>query len=243
MKYRHCDGKLVLKVTDNREPWRNVDLSLFSSLCNLLPFRGEAFRRAQKPNSLKHDITCPPFFAGFLHHCFLAGFLHHCYVQLLVLQWPGSFCNVNRCCPMSTGYPEIFFTIYGLWLAFRNGMFPSCDKNMPSASKYNRRKMDPLIGEMIQHWHSFRCPSSDGHSFWQHEWDKHGTCSFSTFDQLSYFTAALNLKKKVDILSWLKAEGIFPDNNKYESKLVFQYLRREIGYKPAIQCIIKSGKQ
>ncbi|CAL9091699.1 unnamed protein product [Musa acuminata var. zebrina] len=59
----------------------------------------------------------------------------------LVLQWPGSFCNVNRCYPMCTGYPEIFFTNHGLWPAFRNGMFPSCDKNMPSASKYNQRKV------------------------------------------------------------------------------------------------------
>ncbi|CAL9091693.1 unnamed protein product [Musa acuminata var. zebrina] len=32
----------------------------------------------------------------------------------LVLQWPGSFCNVNRYCPMSTGYPEKKFTIHGL---------------------------------------------------------------------------------------------------------------------------------
>ncbi|CAL9188651.1 unnamed protein product, partial [Musa hybrid cultivar] len=59
----------------------------------------------------------------------------------LVLYWPGSFCNANRCCPMSTGYPEIFFAIHGLWPALRNGMFPSCDKNMSSVSKYNRRKV------------------------------------------------------------------------------------------------------
>ena len=103
--------------------------------------------------------------------------------------------------------------------------------------------MDPLICKMIQHWHSFRCPSSDGHSFWQHEWDKHGTCSLSRFDQPSYFTAALNLKNKVDILSSLEAKGIFPNNNKYNSKLIFQNVRREIGYKPAIQCNTKSGKQ
>ena len=103
--------------------------------------------------------------------------------------------------------------------------------------------MNPLIGEMIKHWHSFRCPSSDGHSFWRHEWDKHGTCSMSRFDQVSYFTAALKLKETVDILSYLKAEGIFPNNRKYKKNHIFDILIRKIGYKPAIQCNTKSGKQ
>ncbi|CAL9182373.1 unnamed protein product, partial [Musa hybrid cultivar] len=67
----------------------------------------------------------------------------------LVLQWPGSFCNVNRCCPMSTRYPENVFTIHGFWLAFCNGMFPSCDKNMPSASKYNRHKVCSALTQTI----------------------------------------------------------------------------------------------
>ncbi|CAL9091687.1 unnamed protein product [Musa acuminata var. zebrina] len=52
--------------------------------------------------------------------------------------WPGSYCNVNHCYPMSTGNPKFFFTIYGLWPAFSNVTFPSCNKNMSSASNYNR---------------------------------------------------------------------------------------------------------
>ncbi|CAL9124718.1 unnamed protein product [Musa textilis] len=65
--------------------------------------------------------------------------------------WPGSYCNVNRCCCMSTGYPKIFFTIHGLWLAFRNGTFPSCDKNHPlsSASNYNRSLVCSALTQII----------------------------------------------------------------------------------------------
>ncbi|URE11043.1 hypothetical protein MUK42_03484 [Musa troglodytarum] len=42
-------------------------------------------------------------------------------------------------CRMSTGYPKKNFTIHGLWPAFHNGTFPSCDKNppLPPASRYN----------------------------------------------------------------------------------------------------------
>ncbi|CAL9117557.1 unnamed protein product [Musa textilis] len=57
----------------------------------------------------------------------------------LVLQWLGSYCNVNCYCRMSMGYSERNFTIYSLWPAFSNRTFPSCDKNhpLPSASSYN----------------------------------------------------------------------------------------------------------
>ncbi|CAL9117556.1 unnamed protein product [Musa textilis] len=58
----------------------------------------------------------------------------------LVLQRPGLYCNINRCYCMSTGYPKFFFIIHGLWPAFRNGTFPSCDKNhpLPLSSSYNQ---------------------------------------------------------------------------------------------------------
>ncbi|CAL9117555.1 unnamed protein product, partial [Musa textilis] len=82
-----------------------------------------------------------------------------------------------------------------------------------------------------------------GHSFWCHEWDKHDTCSLSRFDQLSYFTVALDLKNKVDILSRLNAKGIFLDNDKYSSMSIFQIIRSEVSYKLAMQCNIKSGQQ
>ncbi|CAL9117554.1 unnamed protein product [Musa textilis] len=69
----------------------------------------------------------------------------------LVLQWPGSYCNVNRCCHMSTGYPKKIFTIHGLWLAFRNGTIPSCDKNhpLPSSSSYNQNRVCSALTQTI----------------------------------------------------------------------------------------------
>ena len=63
-----------------------------------------------------------------------------------------------------------------------------------------------LKPQLQQYWVSFNCPSSDGESFWSHEWKKHGTCS--GLDQHSYFQAALNLIQTIDILGSLQKAGI-----------------------------------
>ncbi|CAL9191842.1 unnamed protein product [Musa hybrid cultivar] len=39
--------------------------------------------------------------------------------------------------------------------------------------------------------------------------------------------AALDLKKKVDILSSLNAKGIIPNNRKYQSKLISNFLEEK----------------
>ena len=147
-------------------------------------------------------------------------FLYILFFSILIaliwnIQWLGSCCNVNRCCPMSTGYPEKNFIIHDscplsamerfhlmtricrqllattecvrLWhrLLYRKG-----SKRNESVSHSSffylvlGLQIKPLIGEMIQYQLNFRCPSSDGHSFWQHKWDKHDMCSLSRFDQL-----------------------------------------------------------
>ncbi|CAL9191820.1 unnamed protein product [Musa hybrid cultivar] len=41
------------------------------------------------------------------------------------------------------------------------------------------------------------------------------------------YPAALDLKKKVDILSSLNVKGIIPNNHKYQSKLIFNFLEEK----------------
>lgn len=67
---------------------------------------------------------------------------------------------------------------------------------------------------MQKDWASLACPSSNGLTFWSHEWDKHGTCSESVLNQHSYFSSALNLKDQVNLLRALKSAGkyIYPPN-------------------------------
>ena len=60
--------------------------------------------------------------------------------------------------------------------------------------------------ELNSYWWSLSCPSSDGHKFWGHEWEKHGTCSLN-LDEHLYFQKALSLRQNLDILGALKAAG------------------------------------
>ena len=60
---------------------------------------------------------------------------------------------------------------------------------------------------MRRNWPSLACPSSNGESFWSHEWEKHGTCSESVLDQHSYFETSLSLRQQTKLLQSLKSAG------------------------------------
>ncbi|KAK4598522.1 hypothetical protein RGQ29_015826 [Quercus rubra] len=66
---------------------------------------------------------------------------------------------------------------------------------------------------------SLSCPSNNGFRSQSHEWEKHGACSESQLDQHEYFEAALNLKKKANLLQILRIARIEPDDGFYSSGL------------------------
>ena len=78
-------------------------------------------------------------------------------------------------------------------------------------------------------WPSLSCPSSNGFRFWSHEWEKHGTCSESQIDQHDYFEAALNLKKKVNLLQILRIARIEPDDGFYSLDNIVRAIIKGIG--------------
>ncbi|KAG6713059.1 hypothetical protein I3842_05G131500 [Carya illinoinensis] len=114
-----------------------------------------------------------------------------------------------------------------------DGSYPSnCDPDSP----FDRSEISDLISRMQTSWPSLACPSSDGTGFWSHEWEKHGTCSESVLDQYGYFEAALNLKKKVDLLQILGSEGIQPNGGFYNLSSIHSATHKAIGYDPWIKC-------
>jgi len=150
-----------------------------------------------------------------------------------VQQWPGSYCDTRRgCCYPRTGKPASEFSIHGLWPNYNTGKWPQfCG----SSREFEYSKISDLEEELNRYWGSLSCPSNDGHKFWGHEWEKHGTCSLN-LNEHSYFEKALSLRQKIDILGALKAAGIKPDGIEYSLRDIKKAIRQSTGELPGIDC-------
>ena len=78
--------------------------------------------------------------------------------------------------------------VHGLWPNYRNGSWPSyCNQTMP----WNYSQVTDIVPELSDRW------SDTGEadpSWWQHEWEKHGTCAFGSpwiKSQSDYFATTL----------------------------------------------------
>ena len=85
-------------------------------------------------------------------------------------------------------------------------------------------------------WPSCSCPSSNGFRFWSHEWEKHRACSESQLDQHEYFEAALNLKKKVNLLQILRIARIEPNDGFYSLDNTVKAIIKGIEHASRIGC-------
>uniref|UniRef100_A0A1D1Z8R6 Extracellular ribonuclease LE n=1 Tax=Anthurium amnicola TaxID=1678845 RepID=A0A1D1Z8R6_9ARAE len=157
-----------------------------------------------------------------------------------VMQWPGSYCDTKQsCCYPTTGKPAADFGIHGLWPNYNDGSYPSnCDPDSP----FDASKIQDLIGRMQSDWPTLACPSGSGLQFWEHEWEKHGTCAESVLDQHQYFQTALDLKKQVGILSALTNAGIEPDGGYYSLASISQAITAAIGHRPGIECNVDEAR-
>ncbi|KAL2546754.1 Ribonuclease T2 family protein [Forsythia ovata] len=91
------------------------------------------------------------------------------------------------------------------------------------------------MDSMQKSWPSLSCPSSNGTTFWTHEWTKHGTCSLSKLDQHSYFEATLNIRERVKLLQILQNAGIQPGGF-YGLDAIKEAIRNGTGHEAGIQC-------
>ena len=105
------------------------------------------------------------------------------------LSWPATLCDEKRC----LSEPEMF-TIHGLWPDGKSaGDYPAfCNRNYP----FNEDEIKDLLPAMNKVWPDLL---KHGDSFWKHEWEKHGTCSYPLLkDEHAYFSKAIQIYDALD---------------------------------------------
>ncbi|XP_010476460.1 PREDICTED: ribonuclease 3-like isoform X2 [Camelina sativa] len=151
--------------------------------------------------------------------------------------WPGAICDSQKgCCPPPTkGNKSPDFMIHGLWPQFINGTWPAfCDQT----NLFDISKISDLVSKMERKWTEWGvwvCPSNET-NLWEHEWNKHGTCVQSVFDQHSYFHTNLKFRQKINFLSILKQKGIKPNDGFYGLNEIKNAIKCAIGFAPGIEC-------
>ncbi|CAK9135482.1 unnamed protein product [Ilex paraguariensis] len=157
----------------------------------------------------------------------------------IVQMWPGSYCDTRQsCCYPKTGKPAEDFSIHGLWPNYNDGKYPqNCDRG----NYFDESKISDLSSRLVKDWPTLACPSGDGFKFWEHEWEKHGTCSESILDQHSYFQSALDLKNKANLIQALNTAGIKPDGKFYSVESIKEAIKDSVGYEPYIDCNVDTS--
>ncbi|ESZ96093.1 hypothetical protein SBOR_3570 [Sclerotinia borealis F-4128] len=148
----------------------------------------------------------------------------------------------------STG-PANSWTIHGLWPDHCDGTYDSnCDTSRQYSSITNiltAAGQTSLLSYMNTYWVS---DDSTNEVFWEHEWNKHGTCistlepscysSYTTgAEVVDFFNVAVDLFKILPTYTWLANAGIVPSASKtYTSAQIQAAITAGFGYPATIQC-------
>ena len=81
------------------------------------------------------------------------------------------------------------YSIHGLWPQFSKKSYPTYCREV----NFSLEKLKPIMKELNQYWFSTEEKNSD---FWKHEYEKHGSCMFSSMTEIQYFSKTIDLYKK-----------------------------------------------
>ena len=147
--------------------------------------------------------------------------------SLLTLRWPSSVCSGSEC----PKYEANKWLIHGSWPTYTNNSWPQycCfDRD------FNVKNLDPIRDQLLDVWPNLE-PHRDVESLWQHEWQKHGTCTKNK--QFNYFNDTLGLYKTFPIYDWLKESEIVPsDDRTYNVKQFNDVFARKLGHTVYLWC-------
>lgn len=148
--------------------------------------------------------------------------------------------------------PAKSWTIHGLWSDNCNlSHDEECDHDRDYgniSSLLEEQGESSLLNFLKTYWGELRGPSHD-ETFWEHEWDKHGTC-LSTLrpeclpenspkgaEVVIYFRRVEQLFQSLPSYEWLESGGIVPTNGKtYSRDDLESALSSASGVTPSLSC-------
>ncbi|KAL3147308.1 hypothetical protein ABBQ32_002793 [Trebouxia sp. C0010 RCD-2024] len=170
----------------------------------------------------------------------------------LVQQWGPTFCKHERQ-PCQVEPVSSHFTLHGLWPNYEKGRCPGKKGAWPQNCDDSSTELPPecdcpfdlslladLQSSMLENWPSYGQTNA---RFWQHEWDKHGSCAITyeqeiggpVTSQHQYFDKALQLREQCNVLESLKAVGISPGSNA-PARDFLAAVKEGCGVSPQIAC-------
>ncbi len=110
--------------------------------------------------------------------------------------------------------------------------------------KFDPSQIKDLMPSLNQYWPNL-FTDEELTSFWEHEWEKHGTCALSIIkDEHAYFETTLGLHDKFDFTAILAKNGIVPSDSKsYSIDEIQDAIASELKYKPLVTCEAQGQKQ
>ncbi|CAH1397864.1 unnamed protein product [Nezara viridula] len=162
-------------------------------------------------------------------------------VFVFVQNWPESVCDKwtnqrggNTC----NKYPKNHWTVHGAWPTQLGTRGPNdCD---PSR-KFNLAEVGGLERDLDEWWTPIQVNARKTY-FWEHEWEKHGTCALPVIEtQYQYFKQALDWVRQYEMGEIFRTSGIVPGGD-YSFNDITEAIRRVINKTPQVICYYNRNK-
>ncbi|KAK6746251.1 hypothetical protein RB195_012392 [Necator americanus] len=127
------------------------------------------------------------------------------------------------------------WSIHGLWPNYSNGSYPQFCDGVPR--KFDAKLIESIEQRLTKMWPNLY-PAKTTHSFWKHEWEKHGTCSQNLKNLSSeflYFFKTMELNSQFSVGAALRMANIVPRGEPYPLEEIKEALRTGLSFGKNVQ--------